>query len=167
MDRLSEVAALWGIESDYVDARGHRQILEPEALARIVEAVAADATLPQRRLLPPTIILRQGRPSQLDLPDLPHGVVVRWTLFAADRPVASGQCDTSAFRLPDDIAVGTYRLRLAVPSDQGKMSDEVTLLVAPACAYQGDGGGKLWALAVQLYGVRSHRNWGIGDFTDL
>lgn len=26
---------------------------------------------------------------------------------------------------------------------------------------------RLWALAVQLYGVRSRRNWGHGDFTDL
>jgi 4-alpha-glucanotransferase len=26
---------------------------------------------------------------------------------------------------------------------------------------------RMWALAVQLYGVRSARNWGHGDFTDL
>lgn len=36
----------------------------------------------------------------------------------------------------------------------------------PRLAYQGDG-RRTWVLAVQLYGVRSRRNWGHGDFTDL
>src|SRR5262245_21889802 len=35
-------------------------------------------------------------------------------------------------------------------------------------AFQGnDPDARLWTLAVQLYGVKSHRNWGHGDFTDL
>src|SRR5712691_7893820 len=33
-------------------------------------------------------------------------------------------------------------------------------------AYQGNG-RRVWLLAVQLYAVRSRRNWGHGDFTDL
>ena len=39
-------------------------------------------------------------------------------------------------------------------------------MVAPPRAFGGDF-DRGWLLAVQLYGVRSARNWGIGDFTDL
>jgi 4-alpha-glucanotransferase len=39
-------------------------------------------------------------------------------------------------------------------------------MVAPPRAFGGDF-DRCWLLAVQLYGVRSARNWGIGDFTDL
>ena len=38
--------------------------------------------------------------------------------------------------------------------------------IDPQAAYHGDG-RRHWLLAVQLYAVRSHRNWGHGDFTDL
>ena len=45
-----------------------------------------------------------------------------------------------------------------------------TLAVAPPTCYRPAslrGGGRRWGAAVQLYGLRSNRNWGIGDFTDL
>jgi 4-alpha-glucanotransferase len=38
--------------------------------------------------------------------------------------------------------------------------------ITPELAFQGDG-RKCWVLAVQLYGVRSRRNWGHGNFSDL
>jgi 4-alpha-glucanotransferase len=43
---------------------------------------------------------------------------------------------------------------------------ETPLVGEPIRAFQGDG-RRYWALAVQLYAVRSRRNWGHGDFTDL
>jgi (1->4)-alpha-D-glucan 1-alpha-D-glucosylmutase len=44
------------------------------------------------------------------------------------------------------------------------------LIVAPGSAYvppEIEAGRRTWGIAVQLYGLRSERNWGIGDFTDL
>jgi 4-alpha-glucanotransferase len=58
---------------------------------------------------------------------------------------------------------GSYRLQLI---DASSCSEEVPLMVAPPRAFGGDF-DRCWLLAVQLYGVRSARNWGIGDFTDL
>jgi 4-alpha-glucanotransferase len=61
------------------------------------------------------------------------------------------------------LPVGTYHLQLV---DAASFTEEAPLMVAPPQAYGGDF-DRCWLLAVQLYGVRSARNWGIGDFTDL
>ena len=47
---------------------------------------------------------------------------------------------------------------------------EADLIVAPARAFEPDwalSGQRLWGFSVQVYTLRSERNWGIGDFTDL
>src|SRR5262249_50274422 len=51
----------------------------------------------------------------------------------------------------------------------GKVAVQPNTPDAPVRAYQGvaEAPHRFWVLAVQLYGVRSHRNWGHGDFTDL
>jgi 4-alpha-glucanotransferase len=97
MDRIFERAAQWGIETQYVDGLGRRRVVEPQALARILDIMTAGGELP-----PPP---------------------------------------------PPDA----------------------TPRAAPPLAYQGAAAApwRSWVLAVQLYGVRSRRNWGHGDFTDL
>ncbi len=47
---------------------------------------------------------------------------------------------------------------------------EAQLIVAPARSFEPDwalSGQRLWGFSVQVYSLRSERNWGIGDFTDL
>ena len=75
----------------------------------------------------------------------------------------------SAIALPADLPLGSYRLKVVAQSAGKESLEEATLLRAPGQAFQGPASGprRLWALAVQLYGVRSRRNWGHGDFTDL
>ncbi len=77
--------------------------------------------------------------------------------------VTSGKATEQMVGWPENLPVGSYRLELI---DASSCHEKVPLLVAPAKAFVGDF-ERGWLLAVQLYGIRSGRNWGIGDFTDL
>ncbi|MGH8578031.1 MAG: 4-alpha-glucanotransferase, partial [Gammaproteobacteria bacterium] len=72
-----------------------------------------------------------------------------------------------AFALPRAPALGYHHFEIEGP-DHHRIG--MSLIVAPATCYQPAvfaEGGRAWGFAVQLYAVRSERNWGIGDFTDL
>src|SRR5438034_10922038 len=64
---------------------------------------------------------------------------------------------------------GVFLLRVTISCPGGHRSEDVCLIICHGRAYQGGqtAPARRWALAVQLYGVRSLRNWGHGDFTDL
>ena len=68
-------------------------------------------------------------------------------------------------------ALGYHRLRISVAMDDGEtLRSQTAFIVAPDRAYlppELSGGGKRAGLNVSLYGLRSSRNWGCGDFTDL
>jgi (1->4)-alpha-D-glucan 1-alpha-D-glucosylmutase len=69
--------------------------------------------------------------------------------------------------LPVHPPAGYHRLTLR---SAGTIIGETTLIVVPDTCYSPPAlqrGGRIWGAAAQLYGVRSGRNWGIGDFTDL
>src|SRR5215212_6244386 len=167
MDSLAERAARWGVDREYTDARGELRSSPSEALAKILDALASGQANPERSI-PSTFILRPGRPLQPPLPHLPGEATIGWRITAEGAAtVAAGAAAAQEFVLPETLRPGTYRLRLTVASGGRQTPHEATLLVAPDRAFQGAFEGRLWALAVQLYGVRSKRNWGIGDFSDL
>jgi 4-alpha-glucanotransferase len=159
MDRIDEMTAQWGIETQYHDAFGRLCSVDPEALSRLTEVLARNGQ-PVRRLLPNTVVMRRNRDASLRV-DATPGTRVMWRILA-EQPAAQGEGDAPVVILPNDLPVGTFTLQVGF----GEESEEATLLVAPEQAYQGSG-ARVWGIAVQLYGVRSHRNWGHGDFTDL
>jgi len=68
--------------------------------------------------------------------------------------------------LPDDIPLGYHELVLRIA---GVESAPTHLIVCPSRAYQPTWleSGRAAGIAISLYGVRSPRNWGCGDVTDL
>ena len=69
--------------------------------------------------------------------------------------------------LPQFDSPGYHRLSIRTADGEGTHS---TLIVAPDTCYQPPElveGRKIWGVGVQLFSLRSTRNWGIGDFTDL
>jgi 4-alpha-glucanotransferase len=174
LDQVSRRAARLGIETQYRDARGVQRSVDPTGLAGVMAALAG-CRQGTRQLLPRTVIVRQHQGLQLPLWADARSTVwvdarttVRWEIFS-DASIAAGAADAGTIGLPDDLPLGTYRLKVVAQSSDKQQVEEATLLCAPCQAFQGSEAAprRLWALAVQLYGVRSRRNWGHGDFTDL
>ena len=69
--------------------------------------------------------------------------------------------------LPGQLPLGYHELTIRIG---GVISAPTRLIVCPDHVYQPEwlaSGGRAGGIAVSLYGLRSGRNWGCGDFTDL
>jgi 4-alpha-glucanotransferase len=156
---LSTRAKELGIQTEFIDGQGHRHVTDQAALKIILDALPA--RLPYR-LLAGAVVVRSGRPSRTELS---HAATfpLRWKIVAGLKVIAEGETHDRVIVWPPDLPLGSYRLHL---TDASSFSEQAPLIVAPAKAYGGDF-DRCWLLAVQLYSVRSARNWGIGDFTDL
>ena len=146
-----------------------------------------------RRALPPVLVSRiDSSPAiPLSVPTGDENVRMYWTLTTEAGNRSSGEFLPSQLdRLGERHAgnVPFVRVELVLPTlaepgyhslEIGKSDPEsgssgplavMSLIVAPATCFQPEavtGTNRAWGLAVQLYGLRSRRNWGIGDFSDL
>ena len=68
--------------------------------------------------------------------------------------------------LPDNLPLGYHELSIEIG---GQSSDPARLIVCPPRAYEPPWleTGRAAGITISLYGVRSQRNWGCGDTTDL
>ncbi|WP_026375441.1 4-alpha-glucanotransferase [Aestuariibacter salexigens] len=79
-----------------------------------------------------------------------------------------GEFQEYMFTLSEALPLGYHDLNLL--AEDGDHIADMRLIVCPTSCFKPadiEQGKKVWGLSVQLYCVRSSRNWGVGDFTDL
>ncbi|HWV44626.1 MAG TPA: 4-alpha-glucanotransferase, partial [Nitrospira sp.] len=75
-----------------------------------------------------------------------------------------------ALAFPQDLPLGYYTVKAHAKKGGTNTESTFHLIVAPERCYIPDElqqGVRWWGVALQLYSLRSHHNWGIGDFRDL
>ena len=164
-----------GIETQYVDQTGRTRTVPAETLTALRQTLSASPPRgAAKRLTDPVTVVRADRARAV--PVRSDGGSLDWEIVEEDGTMHSGIAPVrgAAARrhivLPS-VPLGYHRLSIGT----GRRRETAELIVVPGRAYQPpcvrplrtEGGRGAWGLAVQLYGLRSERNWGIGDFTDL
>ncbi|RZI73983.1 MAG: malto-oligosyltrehalose synthase, partial [Variovorax sp.] len=194
-EALQRLCAHFGIATDYHDIFGHRHVIAPASLRALLGSFDVDATEPLAQSLAVADRARWSRvlpPAQAIDADASHwSLVLRlpsalsevgWSLEEESGAVHRGHIDlhavyeTARFEL-DGVPLCERRVELALPLPVGYHrlrldghADETLVIAAPLHCYQPpvlQGDGRVWGPALQLYALRSNRNWGIGDFSDL
>lgn len=164
--RIDQAAAQAGIAADFINAHGKRQAIEPETKRKLLAAMnrADGAQEGAASPLPAVKVFYQGAP--LALTPAGEGEYL-WALQREDGECLQGRVGArKTLTLPGDLPMGYHQLTLS----QGEQQWSCRVIVAPRRCFEPDAlltGKKLWGACVQLYTLRSDRNWGIGDFGDL
>ena len=190
---LTDLARSLGIATEFTDWKG-KTVQVPESTIRTVlevfgvdttdeftlaHAAAERANAAWRRVLPPVVVLREGRTHQVPV-HVPHGTQPRVELRLEDgrtREIAQLQrwvdprevdgvlTGEATYELPADLPLG-YHVLVATLDGQAHECEVIVtpqrLALPPALE-----SGQAWGLMAQLYAVRSRRSWGIGDAADL
>ena len=161
----------------------------PAASAEEIDAsIAAHEANFWRTVVGPTVIAFADETEhciRLHLPAVRDDAMLRWVVHREDGTREAGTFLPSALAVVaaatvDDVRYEARDLPLALPLPPGyhhlEIADAQATLgscllaaVPRECYWPGalEGEGRVWGAAVQLYGVRSERNWGIGDCSDL
>jgi len=164
--RLDAAALAAGISPHYINAHGKPQSIGGETKQRLLDAMHRP-TAPKKGAVPPVPpvkVFTHGK--KMPLPVEGSGEYT-WRLITEEGREYTGQATGGkALNLPAKLPEGYHQLEIG----KAKQQWQCRVIVAPKRCYEPlalHEGKKLWGACVQLYTLRSERNWGIGDFGDL
>ena len=167
-ETLEQQAVEAGIDLGYHDINGTYHATKPEVLESIV-AVLDKSKPDSDGLYLNTMVAHENGEESLQMPSEFHGAEAVVLIDEANKcqtlTLYPGDNNTLWIKLPQ-LACGYYTLSAEI----GGKCCLVHLIVAPESVYQPKllaNGGRMNGLTMHLYSLRSERNWGIGDFTDL
>jgi 4-alpha-glucanotransferase len=196
MNALTHLAARYGIEESFRDARGVVQTTTPATRQALLAAMgvkvdteeaalAALETLDREewlRAIPPVHVAFEAHPLSVPV-TCPAGtgtVTWRLTLEGGEQKTGSARFASLPLLQERDIDHVSHerrslKLEPGVPYGYHRLAlspgdAEATLIVTPGQCWlprEIEEGRRLWGVAAQLYLLKSSANWGIGDYRDL
>jgi len=166
-EALERLCGRAGIDARWHDIWGRPHEVPDATLEAFLAELGfgADATAPHEPgALPPVAALRaDSAPWRLRM-RVPEGARLRWRIVTEEGASHQGEADAGELVVAQPLPPGYHRFTL-----EG-VAGETLLVAAPERCWRPralEDGAPVWGPAVQLYALRSRRNWGIGDFTDL
>lgn len=166
---LERLAARCGIAAEYHDIWGRSHAASDATLAALLAEFGADASAAQAALPPVAAIAAHATRWSVALGIGGGSRRLRWTLAEENgaRHAGEADCAPPGFLLELELSLPLGYHRLSVEG----LAGETLVIAAPPRCYRppalADDGARVWGPALQLYALRSQRNWGIGDFGDL
>lgn len=158
---LHQRAEQAGIATRFASFWGEDLAVGDEVLRRALGAMGDSA----QRGAPAPVIVEQGCALQVPLPQPGP-----WTLLPEEHNSSSvpptapalARGDGPCAELSADLAAGYYLLHHGG-------ARQLVIVAPPRCWLPKglESGGRWWGITAQMYALRSERNWGMGDFTDL
>lgn len=179
-EALRRLSARHGIDLFYDDIWGQRHDVPAASLRRLLADAgaggdgAAEAQADALTLPPVHVVPLGDAAFAVPLRAAGDGQALHWRIALEEggEHAGSAQAETGD---PAGAANRQLRIELALPAGYHRLTlqgepGSTLLICAPATCHQPEvlvRGGRLWGVALQLYGLRSPRNWGIGDLGDL